>query len=119
MIVRGPCLESAPTHTTVDPSSTDTSVTVIRVAVTIPPLMSVSSPWNTNIGLLTVRLGVFIVVNDKKSVMNPRLAPGGGVRSHLMTVPFMMQVKRTVSSEHAALVLDVRVPVKINIILIS
>ena len=33
-----------------------------------------------------------------------------------MKVPFMVQVKRTVSSEHAALVLDVRVPVKINVL---
>ena len=52
-------------------------------------------------------------VNNKYSVVNPRLAPGGGVRSHLMRVPFMMQVKRTVSSGHATLVLDVKVPVKI------
>ena len=51
-----------------------------------------------------------------ESIVNSRLAPGGGVRSHLIAVPFMMQVKRTVSSGHAALVLDVKVPVKINVL---
>ena len=51
-----------------------------------------------------------------ESIVNPRLAPGGGVRSHLIAVPFMVHVKRTVSSGHAALVLDVKVPVKINVL---
>ena len=80
--------------------------------MTIPP-RSVKSPWNTNIGLLSVRSDGFIVDNDKVSVVNPRLAPGGVVRSHLMKVPLMVHVKRTVSSGHAALELDVKVPVKI------
>ena len=110
-MVRGPSLPSTPTHSTIDSSSTETSVTVTRVAVTIPP-RSVRSPWNTNIGLFTVRLGEFMVVSDKKSVVNPRFAPGGGVKSYLIAVPLMVQVNRTVSSEHATLVLDVKAPLK-------
>ena len=68
-----------------------------------------------NTGLLSVSLDVFIGVNDKVSVVNPRSAPGGGVRSQMMGAPLMVQVKRTVSSGHAALVLDVKVPVKVHV----
>ena len=81
--------------------------------MTIPPPWSERSPWNTNVGLSIVRPDGTSVVNDKYSVVNLRLAPGGGVRSHLMRVPLTVQVKRTVSSGHVALVLDVKVPVKI------
>ena len=114
VIVRGPSLESAPTHSTIDPSSIETLVTVIRVAVTIPPPRTVRSPWNTNIGLLIVPLDVTVSVNVTKSVVNPRLAPSGGVRSHLMKLPLMVQVKRTLSSGHATLALDIKVPVEHN-----
>ena len=70
-----------------------------------------SSPWNTNIGWSIVRPDGTIVVNDMESVVIPRLAPGGVMRSHLMKSPFMVQVKRTVPSGHATFVLDVKVPV--------
>ena len=68
------------------------------------------SPWNTNSGLSVVRPEGTSIDNDNDSVVNTRLAPGGGVRSHLMTVPLTVHVKRTVSSGHAVLVLDVKAP---------
>ena len=115
VIVRGPSLELVPTHSTIDPSSTETSVTVVRVAVTLPSLRSVSSPWNTNDGLLDVSAVVLDVFNVRDATKNPKLAPGGVVRSHVIIAPLIVQVKSTVSSGHATLVLDIRIPVGTHI----
>ncbi len=60
-MVRGPSRELTPTHSTIVPSTVEASDSEVRVAVSIPPLESVRTPWNA--GLPCV-LSVLLALTD-------------------------------------------------------
>ena len=104
MIVRGPSRELPPTHSTIVSSTVEASDSEVRVAVTIPPLESVRTPRNAGVPCVSSVLMLSLVL---KVMLN--VACCGGVTSHRMRLPGIVQVKVTVSSGQATVGVDISV----------
>ncbi len=101
-MVRGPSREFTPTHSTIVPSTVEASDSEVRVAVRFS-LVSVRTPRNAGLPCVS---SVLLVLKD---MLNR--APCGGVTSHRMRLPGIVQVKVTVSSGQATVLVGVDVSV--------
>ena len=103
VMVRGPSRELTPTHSTIVPSTMEASDSEVRVAVR-GPLESVRTPRNAGVPRVSSVLMLSLVL---KVMLN--VACCGGVTSHRMRLPGIVQVKVTVSPGQATGEVDISV----------
>ncbi len=103
-MVRGPSTESPPVQVTIVPSTVEATSSEVRVAVAIPPLVSVRTPRNAGLPCVTS-----VVLLDKDMLNRAIEDPCGGVMSQRMRLPDKVHVKDTGSSGQNTLELGVRV----------
>ncbi len=104
VMVEGPSRELTPTHSTIVPSTVEASDSEVRVAVTISPPESVRTPRNAGVPHISSVLMLSLVL---KVMLN--IACCGGVTSHRMRLPDIVQVKVTVSPGQATGEVDISV----------
>ncbi len=86
-MVRGPSTESTPVQITIVPSTVEAPVSEVRVAVAIPPLVSMRAPRNAGLPCVTS-----VVLLDKVMLNRAIEYPCGGVMSQRMKEPDTVQV---------------------------